>query len=795
VETEGTLDQLPATINVLLPRALNVNRSTGLIAVRANDELGLTAERTSGLDRVENAEFLRAFGGERISVLSAWRFLKPEFDLAVRAELLQPRLEAAVHHHFTVGVDQVSISTRVDYAVSRAGVFALRLALPPDVRVESVTCDPMQTWSERTENGTPLLEISLKQRTLGAAGVTVQLTRPLTNLPPALDLMSAHPLGVEKLNGFVSISSEAGVGIKTGALTGLTEIPAATLPGTARPASTGTGLLAFKYLATEPQPAAPWKLSVTTESIESWVRAEIMNFVTVSETLVSGRSLVRYEIQNAPVKHFQLRVPAAWRNVELAGAGLRRRDRTNDLWRVELQNSVFGEYRLTVHWEMARPAGTNEIAFTGVEAVNVERETGALSFSARAPLQLTPRQTTGDLMRVDVRELPAWAEGRAANNSPSVLSYRYLRPGWRLTLDVQRFTEAALLQALVENARFRTVLADDGQWMTQMELTIRNNGRQHLDLALPAGAQVWSAFVAGQPVRPAQNGSRLLLPLEGSGNGEPILLDVTYVSRARFPRTRGKVELASPLLDVPLKDARWELFLPPDYNYDKFGGSMTYERADFAPVAMDFTLGEYKRQQAATAASAAAQAVDVLSKAKSDLSAGNLKESNDRFNFFRNSSVRSEAQKREIDQLEGELKRAQSSNIIIAQNQLNYDNSVRFGQDGANQTGGQQGQQQREIQYDVKVAERQVAQVQKAQAVAVTRVTPLRVNLPTRGLRHSFVQVLQTEVNKPLTITLRAANDRQMGWLKTASLWMGGFIALWIFAAAATFVRRPREAA
>jgi hypothetical protein len=794
VETETALDQLPATFGVLLPRALNVNRSTGLVAVRAGDELGLTAERTSGLERVESAEFMRAFGGEQISLVSAWRFLRPDFELVVRAEVLQPRLEAVAHHHFTVGLDQVSISARLDYTVSRAGVFTLRLALPAEARVETVACDQMQTWSERTENATRLLEISLKQRTLGAAVVTVQLARPITNLPPTLELASAHPLGVDKLQGFVSISSEAGVGLKTGALSGLTEIPAAILPGTARPASSGTGLLAFKYLANEPQPVAPWRLNVTIESIESWVRAEIVNFVTVSETLVSGRSLVRYEIQNAPVKNFQVRVPAAWRNVELIGAGIRRRDRTNDLWRVELQNRVFGEYRLTVHWEMPRPAGTNELAFTGVEAVNVERETGALSFSARAPLQLTPKQSAGDLMRVDVRELPPWADERIVNNGTAVLTYRYLRPGWRLALDVQRFTEAALLQALVENARFRTVVADDGQLMTQMELTIRNNGRQHLDLALPAGAQVWSAFVAGQPVRPAQNGGRLLLPLDGAGQGEPILIDVTYVSSARFPRTRGKVELASPLLDVPLKDARWELFLPPDYNYDKFGGSMTYERADLAPVVMDFTLGEYKRQQAASEASVAAQAVDFLSKAKSDLSAGNLKESSDRFNYFRNGNVRNEAQKREIDQLEGELKRAQSSNLIIAQNQLNFDNSARFGQDGANPAGGQPSQQ-KAIQYDVKVAEQQVAQVQKAQAVAVTRVTPLRVNLPTRGLRHSFAQVLQTEVNKPLTITLTAANDRQMGWFKTTALWAGGFLGLWILAAAVTFARRPHETA
>jgi hypothetical protein len=120
---------------------------------------------------------------------------------------------------------------------------------------------------------------------------------------------------------------------------------------------------------------------------------------------------------------------------------------------------------------------------------------------------------------------------------------------------------------------------------------------------------------------------------------------------------------------------------------------------------------------------------------------------------------------------------------------LNYDNSTRFGLPSS--PAGSLEATSRELNdQDKLVAERQVAQLQRAQAVAVARLSPLRVSLPTRGLRHSFVQVLQTEINKPLTITMNAANDRKMGWFKKASLWSGGFVCLWVIAA--VFVtRRP----
>jgi hypothetical protein len=69
----------------------------------------------------------------------------------------------------------------------------------------------------------------------------------------------------------------------------------------------------------------------------------------------------------------------------------------------------------------------------------------------------------------------------------------------------------------------------------------------------------------------------------------------------------------------------------------------------------------------------------------------------------------------------------------------------------------------------------------------------LRVSLPTRGLRHSFAQVLQTELNKPLTITMTAANDRQTGWFKQIAMWSSGFLALWIIAAVAVARRQTAQ--
>ncbi|MEQ2008788.1 MAG: hypothetical protein ABMA26_18565, partial [Limisphaerales bacterium] len=92
--------------------------------------------------------------------------------------------------------------------------------------------------------------------------------------------------------------------------------------------------------------------------------------------------------------------------------------------------------------------------------------------------------------------------------------------------------------------------------------------------------------------------------------------------------------------------------------------------------------------------------------------------------------------------------------------------------------------------YDEQAAEQQLEKLQKAQEVTVATVQPLRVNLPLRGQRHAFTQVLQTEVNKPMTVEFAARNLKAGGWFKSIALTLGAFLALWI--AVAIFAERKR---
>lgn len=764
VETESVVDRLPATLTVETPHALDVKRETGWVALNGGDDLGIAVEGAIGLQKVDVAEFLKVTG-QTNAPAGAYEYLKIGFALSVRVETLKPLIEASVRNQVHVGFSQITLAARIDYTIKRAGVFALELALPDGFRVETVAGNDLAQWVEKARDGRRVLEVSLKQRTLGGYALQLQLVKPVKELAKTLEIPGVHPLDAAKLGGFVVVSAEAGIQARTASFEGLTEVPVASVP------DGGSGL-AYKFIAAEPTVGvARWSLTVATESIGSWVRAEVVNWLALGDSLVTGRAVVRYDIQNAPVKEFRLKVPAAFRNVEISGANIRRRDQTGDEWRVELQNGVSGSYLLTVTWEqpwtIQEQAGEIDFVAMGIGAVGVERETGFLSFTAKPRLQLSPKQAGGELIRLDTQDLPAWA-GSAPEGT--VLAYRYLRPGYQLSLNARRFLQAEVLQAIVDDARLTTVVADDGQMMTELTLSIRNNGRQFLEVALPKGAQVWSAFVAGQAVKPGQREGRLLLPLE-RGTDAVIPVELIYVSAESFPRTRGAVSLASPTLDVPVKNARWELYLPPDYGYGSFGGTMTRE-LEAAPVYASYSLGEYSRAEDKTKKAREVEAVISVTDARKKLSLGRLDEANRAYQLARRYRLSEEQEG--LAKLEKDLRKAQSSNLLNAQ-QAVFANNAQFLRQSADQPAPQA-----EGKFDVQTAGEQWVRLQQAQEVSTSSVRPLRVNLPTRGVRHSFSLALQTETGKPMIVSFMASNATSPNWAMRIVLGVLGFAGLWV---------------
>ncbi|HXB60122.1 MAG TPA: hypothetical protein VNU95_11180, partial [Candidatus Acidoferrales bacterium] len=769
VEMEKNLDTLPTSVAIEVPHVLDVKRETGFIALRGSDELALSIETASGLERVDAQEFPNT---DANTLLSVFEFSKPEFALRARVETIQPELEAIAINNFQVGPEQISLSARIDYTIKRTGIFGLEVALPDGYRVESVEGNNIEQQNEQDNQGQRTLNIVLKERTTGSYGLNIHLTRDFKELPKSLAVAGVQPLGIARLTDYIAVSAEPGVAVKMKSFDCLMEIPAVSLPENANVAGNGN-VLAYKFISSGPDSNSPWSLFVTTESVPPWVRAEVVNTISLTETLANGRALVRYDIANAPVKELRVRVPESFQNVEVTGPNIRSREQDGNVWRVELQSPVQGTCQLTVTWEQpfSLKAGTTE--FDGVSADGVERETGLLAISAKAPMQANEARAEG-LQRVDTGDFPDWA----GNPDPSTaLAYRYVRPGYKLSLNIRQLDDAEVLQAIVENARFTSIVADDGQMMTELSMSLQSNGRQFLEIALPTGATVWSAFVAGQPVQPGLRDGKLLLPIEqSSGDNGATSIELTYVGTNAFPHAKGQVGFVSPQFDVPLKNARWEVYLPPDYNYKNFEGTMTRETAPATELAStSFSSLDYSLMEQNSRSADKADALADLSEARQQLESGDTRDASAKLSIARKKLSAGELDNAGAYDLESDLKNAQASNLIAAQSDFTARNSIQSEDEITAGPVSQSG-----LQYDNADAQEQWSKLQQAQEIVSGKIQPLHVNLPVRGQHFTFTQVLQTETGEPMTIQLFAANSKAVNWPIRILTGVGVFMLLWI---------------
>jgi hypothetical protein len=279
-----------------------------------------------------------------------------------------------------------------------------------------------------------------------------------------------------------------------------------------------------------------------------------------------------------------------------------------------------------------------------------------------------------------------------------------------------------------------------------------------------------------------------------------VQVELTYVSADKFPKRRGTVKLETPALDIPLKNARWELFLPPDYTYSKFEGSMKHDLAVVAQALANpnvfFSFQDYAQVEGDNRAKRFKESASSMSAARSNIVGGKLNDAVRALGNLKNNWNEDDngAKREEVKKLEKDIRRAQGKQMIEQQRQYIYNNTVTANgspvviqNGGIGQSSGtgemradnQMSQLAIQVQFDEVAAEQQAEKVQKAQEIVTVKAMPLRVNLPRRGQQLSFTQTLQTEIRKPMSVEFAAVESKGVGMLTVTGLSVAGFGLLW----------------
>jgi len=115
-----------------------------------------------------------------------------------------------------------------------------------------------------------------------------------------------------------------------------------------------------------------------------------------------------------------------------------------------------------------------------------------------------------------------------------------------LAFEWTRFPDSSVLAAVAERAVVTTLVTTEGRSLTEVRLTIKNQAQPFLKVALPLGASILSAEVAGEKVKPVEDRTAIASHscARASGPWTPTLSRSFSCTRAR--RSRKKAAPISP---------------------------------------------------------------------------------------------------------------------------------------------------------------------------------------------------------------------------------------------------------
>jgi hypothetical protein len=312
--------------------------------------------------------------------------------------------------------------------------------------------------------------------------------------------------------------------------------------------------------------------------------SEVKTLVSVSEAELRVATLVDVTVVQGEPAQFEVEIPEGYEVTGVTGASLESSEAQSGVLVLKVRTASQRVHQFLI--SMERSISDSKASAPFLSFKNAQRETGEVLIEGAGTMELTATEG-GGLKRMDVKETNPYL--RALAHYPPQAAFRFHRqPNETPTLALEwtRFPDSSVLAAVAENAVVTTLVTSEGRSLTEVKLTVKNQAQPFLKVALPAGASILSADVAGETVKPVQGPDGDRVPLLRPGYRPTGAYEISFVflhSGAPFAK-KGGSEISLPRMDVPIDLLHWEVFLPEQYKVKDFGGDVM--AADLVPPAL-----------------------------------------------------------------------------------------------------------------------------------------------------------------------------------------------------------------
>ena len=310
------------------------------------------------------------------------------------------------------------------------------------------------------------------------------------------------------------------------------------------------------------------------------LRARITELVALGEETSQVTASVRVEVTQGVAPEVALSLPADLVVNQVQGATVGEWNQAQGVLTVTFLEPIITDASLLISAETRSPR-EGPVTIPIVRLPAADRETGGIAVDVVGPGEIAERQLRG-FDAADASDLGDIVSGR---ESPSMAAFRFKPLAGtsprELTITVSRYTAQSVLVANVEEARYDALVSEHGKMLVRARYAVRNNQRSFLAVGLPPQSTLWSATLAGRPIRPGIGASGgLLLPLQKGRTGEDaptFVVELVYLQRSDAWTDRGDAHIELPALDLPVSRTGLLLHHSPRFHVEPRPGSFRVE--------------------------------------------------------------------------------------------------------------------------------------------------------------------------------------------------------------------------
>jgi len=300
--------------------------------------------------------------------------------------------------------------------------------------------------------------------------------------------------------------------------------------------------------------------------------SNVKTLVSLSEAEIRIAALADISVVEGEPAQFEIEIPAGYEVTGTTGASIESSEVESGVLVLKVSAPAERSHQFLVSMEKSITATRVDAPFLSFK--NAQRETGEVLVDGAGSIELTAKES-GGLKRMDFKETNPYL--RSLSRFPMQAAFRYHKqPGEKpgLALEWTRFPDSTVLSAVVERAVVTTLVTTEGRSLTEIKLLVRNQAQPFLKIALPVGASILTAEVAGEKVKPVEGPDGNRVPLLRPGFRPTDCYNVSFVfmhSGAPFAK-KGGSDISLPKMDIPIDLLQWEVFLPEQYKVKDFGG-------------------------------------------------------------------------------------------------------------------------------------------------------------------------------------------------------------------------------